>query len=285
MSIRIVTDSTADISPETAEALGITIVPLTVFFDDETYRDNIDLDNATFYKKLQSSKTLPRTSQPAPALFQEAYTRLIQEGADGILSIHVAAVLSGTYQSACTGWNSLPEEQRTVPFVAIDSKTISAGIFVTLKKLVEMAEQGSSLEELKAYAEDRFSRTHILALLDTLEFVKRGGRIGSAKALLGNMLSVKPIITLSPEGAVIPVEQPRTRNKAFARAAQLTKDYGELEELVIAESDAEIGTQLVQVLKTVYPGDIAQYKLGAVLGTHTGPGTVGIIAVKARSEQ
>lgn len=285
MSIRIVTDSTADISPETAEALGITIVPLTVFFDDETYRDNIDLDNATFYKKLQSSKTLPRTSQPAPALFQEAYTRLIQEGADGILSIHVAAVLSGTYQSACTGWNSLPEDQRTVPFVAIDSKTISAGIFVTLKKLVEMAEQGSSLEELKAYAEDRFSRTHILALLDTLEFVKRGGRIGSAKALLGNMLSVKPIITLSPEGAVIPVEQPRTRNKAFARAAQLTKDYGELEELVIAESDAEIGTQLVQVLKTVYPGDIAQYKLGAVLGTHTGPGTVGIIAVKARSEQ
>jgi DegV family protein with EDD domain len=285
MSIRIVTDSTADISPETAEALGITIVPLTVFFDDETYRDNIDLDNATFYKKLQSSKTLPRTSQPAPALFQEAYTRLIQEGADGILSIHVAAVLSGTYQSACTGWNSLPEDQRTVPFVAIDSKTISAGIFVTLKKLVEMAEQGSSLEELKAYAEDRFSRTHILALLDTLEFLKRGGRIGSAKALLGNMLSVKPIVTLNKEGEVVPLEQPRTRSKAFARAAQLTKDYGELEELVIAESDAEIGTQLVQVLKTVYPGDIAQYKLGAVLGTHTGPGTVGIIAVKARSEQ
>ena len=156
MSIRIVTDSTADITPEMADALGITIVPLSVFFEDETYRDNIDLDNATFYQKLQASKTLPRTSQPAPALFQEAYTRLIQEGADGILSIHVSSKLSGTYQSACTGWDSLPEDQQTIPFVAIDSKSISAGIFVTLKKLVEMAGQGSSLEELKAYAEDRF---------------------------------------------------------------------------------------------------------------------------------
>lgn len=285
MSIRIVTDSTADITPEMADALGITIVPLSVFFEDETYRDNIDLDNATFYQKLQASKTLPRTSQPAPALFQEAYTRLIQEGADGILSVHISSKLSGTYQSACTGWNSLPEDQQTIPFVAIDSKSVSAGIFVTLKKLVEMAGQGSSLEELKAYAEDRFSRTHILALLDTLEYLKRGGRIGSAKALLGNMLSVKPIVTLNKEGEVVPLEQPRTRSKAFARAAQLTKEYGELEELVIAESDAEIGTQLVEILKTIYTGDIVQYKLGAALGTHTGPGTVGIIAVKAKSKQ
>lgn len=282
MSIRIVTDSTADITPEMADALGITIVPLSVFFEDETYRDNIDLDNATFYQKLQASKTLPRTSQPAPALFQEAYTRLIQEGADGILSIHVSSKLSGTYQSACTGWDSLPEDQQTIPFVAIDSKSISAGIFVTLKKLVEMAGQGSSLEELKAYAEDQFSRTHILALLDTLEFLKRGGRIGNAKALLGNMLSVKPIVTLNKEGEVVPLEQPRTRSKAFARAAQLMKEYGELEELVIAESDANIGNQLVETLKTIYTGDIAQYKLGAVLGAHTGPGTVGIIAVTAK---
>lgn len=282
MSIRIVTDSTADITPEMADALGITIVPLSVFFEDETYRDNIDLDNATFYQKLQASKTLPRTSQPAPALFQEAYTRLIQEGADGILSIHVSSKLSGTYQSACTGWDSLPEDQQTIPFVAIDSKSISAGIFVTLKKLVEMAGQGSSLEELKAYAEDEFSRTHILALLDTLEFLKRGGRIGNAKALLGNMLSVKPIVTLNKEGEVVPLEQPRTRSKAFARAAQLMKEYGELEELVIAESDANIGNQLVETLKTIYTGDIAQYKLGAVLGAHTGPGTVGIIAVTAK---
>ncbi|GCE04178.1 DegV family protein [Dictyobacter aurantiacus] len=282
MSIRIVTDSTADISPETADALGITIVPLTVFFDEEAYQDNIDLDNATFYQKLQASKVLPRTSQPSPALFQEAYTRLINEGATDILSIHLSSQLSGTYQSARTAWESLPEEIRTIPFEAIDSKSISAGMFMTLQKLAEMATAGASLEELKTYAEDRFSRTRILAVLDTLEFVKRGGRIGGAKALLGNMLSVKPIIALSKEGTVTPVEQPRTRSKAFARMAQLLAESGPIEDIAIAESNAEVGQQLAEALKTVYTGKIPRYKLGAVLGTHTGPGTVAITFVNAK---
>ncbi|GCE25808.1 DegV domain-containing protein [Dictyobacter alpinus] len=279
MTIRIVTDSTADISPETADALGITVVPLTVFFDEETYQDNIDIDNATFYEKLQASKVLPRTSQPAPALFQETYKRLIQEGATGILSIHLSSQLSGTYQSACTAWNSLSEEERTIPFEAIDSKCISAAMFMTLQKLSAMNKEDSTLAELKTYAEDRFSRTHLLAVLDTLEYVKRGGRIGGAKALLGNMLSVKPIITLNKEGAVVPVEQPRTRTKAFARTSQLISESGPLEDIAIAESSEEVGIQLAEALKPVYSGEIPRYKLGAALGTHTGPGTVAITFV------
>src|SRR5579864_8391754 len=109
MTVRIVTDSTADIPQEQARAAGITIVPLTVFFGDEAYLDGVELDNAGFYRKLQSSKDLPRTSQPAPAMFQEAYTRLIDEGADGILSVHLSSKLSGTYQSARTASESLPE--------------------------------------------------------------------------------------------------------------------------------------------------------------------------------
>ncbi|GCE17999.1 DegV family protein [Dictyobacter kobayashii] len=282
MSIRIVTDSTADMTPEMADALGITIVPLTVFFDEETYQDNIDLDNATFYQKLQASKVLPRTSQPAPALFQEAYTRLIKEGATGILSIHLSSQLSGTYQSACTAWESLPEEVHTVPFEAIDSRSISAGMFMTLKKLAEMNKPETSLEELKTYAEDRFARTRILAVLDTLEFVKRGGRIGGAKALLGNMLSVKPIIALNKEGAVVPVEQPRTRSKAFARTAQLLTENEPIEDIAIAESNTEVGQQLAEALKNTYAGEIPHYKLGAALGTHTGPGTVAITFVTGK---
>lgn len=282
MTIRIVTDSTVDISPETAAAFGITMVPLTVFFDEETYQDNVDIDNATFYQKLQASKVLPRTSQPAPALFQETYKRLIEEGATGILSIHLSSQLSGTYQSACTAWESLPEEERTIPFEAIDSKNISAAMFITLKKLAEMNKEGSTLAELKAYAEDRFYRTHLLAVLDTLEFVKRGGRIGGAKALLGNMLSVKPIITLNREGAVVPVEQPRTRTKAFTRISQMIKESGPIEELAIAESNEEVGLQLAEALKTVYPGEIARQTLGAALGTHTGPGTVAVAFVTAK---
>src|SRR6266849_8676625 len=102
MAVRLVTDSTADIPQDQAQAAGITVVPLTVFFGDEAYLDNVELDNASFYSKLQTSKELPRTSQPSPASFQAAFTRLIEEGADGIISVHLSAKLSGTYQSACT---------------------------------------------------------------------------------------------------------------------------------------------------------------------------------------
>ena len=276
--IRIVTDSTADLPIAEAEALGITIVPLTVSFGDETYLDNIELDNAHFYVKLQTSKDLPQTSQPAPAKFQEAFTQLINEGADGIISVHLSSKLSGTYQSACTARDTLPEDVKKVPIEIIDSYSISAGMAYALRKAVEEVQQGKTLEEVKVHLIDRLKRTRILAALDTLEFVKRGGRIGAARALLGNMLSVKPIITLK-EGEVVPVEQPRTRSKAYARIAQLVSEMGPLEKLTIAESNEEVGAQLAEVVQSVYPGEIERYKLGGALGAHTGPGTVAVCAV------
>lgn len=276
--IRIVTDSTADFPVAKAEALGITIVPLTVFFGDESYLDNIELDNARFYQKLQESKELPRTSQPAPAKFQEAYTRLIEEGAEGILSVHLSAKLSGTYQSACTARDALADEVRKVPIEIVDSTSISAGMGYALEVAAMEARQGQGLEEIRSHLLDRLSRTHILAVLDTLEYVKRGGRIGAARALLGNVLSVKPIISLK-DGTVVPVEQPRTRSKAYARIAQLLSEMGSLEHLCIAESNEEVGTQLAEALRSVYTGEIERYKLGGALGAHTGPGTVAVSAV------
>jgi DegV family protein with EDD domain len=276
--IRIVTDSTADLPISEAEALGITIVPLTVSFGDETYLDNIELDNAHFYMKLQTSKELPQTSQPAPATFQEVYTRLINEGAEGILSVHLSSKLSGTYQSACTARDTLPDEVKKVPIEVIDSQSISIGMLYALRKATEEVQQGKSLAEIKEHLLDRCKRTRILAALDTLEYVKRGGRIGLARALLGNMLSVKPIISLK-EGEVVPVEQPRTRSKAYARIAQLISEMGALEQLTIAESNEEVGAQLAEAVKNVYSGKINHYKLGGVLGTHTGPGTVAVSAV------
>jgi DegV family protein with EDD domain len=279
--IRIVTDSTADIPLPEAETLGITIVPLMVSFGDETYLDNIELDNAHFYEQLQTSKDLPQTSQPAPGKFQEAYIRLIDEGTDGILSVHLSAKLSGTYQSACTARDTLPEDIKKVPIEVIDSQSISLGMAYALRKAAEEIQQGKTLEEIKEHLIDRLKRTRILAVLDTLEFVRRGGRIGSARAMLGNMLNVKPIISLK-EGEVVPVEQPRTRSKAYARIAQLVKEMGPLEKLSIAESNTEVGVQLAEAVQAVYAGEIEHYKLGGVLGTHTGPGTVAVSAVVAR---
>lgn len=281
MGIRIVTDSTADLTVEQARDLEITVVPLTVFFGDDSYLDNVELDNAAFYQKLQVSKELPRTSQPSPAAFQEAYIRLINEGADGILSVHLSSELSGTYQSACTARDSLPDDVKKVPIEIVDSQSISVGMGYPLLKAVEEVRQGQSLEEIKEHLLDRLARTRILAVLDTLEFLKRGGRIGTARAMLGNMLSVKPIVSLK-DGKVVPVEQPRTRSKAYARVAQLVQDMGPLEHLYIAEASEEVGKQLIETLKTVYADPIQTCKLGGVLGTHTGPGTAAISAVATK---
>ena len=282
MVVRIVTDSTADLPQEVAGELGITVVPLTVFFGDEAYLDGVELDNATFYEKLAASKDLPRTSQPAPAAFQEAYQRLIDEGADAILSIHLSSKLSGTYQSACTARDSLSANTRKVPIEIIDSLSISVGMNYAIQQAASMAREGKSLEEIKARVADTLARSKILAVLDTLEYVRRGGRIGGASAMLGNMLSFKPIVSLK-DGEVVPVERPRTRAKAYARIAQLASEMGEIEHVSIAQSNDEVGQQLSEVMKGVYHGELPAYRLGAVLGTHTGPGTAAIAIVTART--
>lgn len=282
MVVRIVTDSTADLSAETAQELGITVVPLTVFFGDEAYLDGVELDNASFYRKLEASKELPRTSQPAPAAFQEAFQHLIDEGAEAILSVHLSSKLSGTYQSACTARSALLEGSQKVPIAVIDSLSVSVGMSYAIERASALAREGKSLEEIKAYVEDTLGRSQVLGVLDTLEYVRRGGRIGGASAMLGNVLSFKPIVSLK-DGEVVPVERPRTRSKAYARIAQLLGDLGSLEHVSIAQSDAEVGQQLAEAIKSVYSGELPVYDLGAVLGTHTGPGTAAIAAVKTRT--
>lgn len=283
MTVRLLTDSTADIPLDQAQAAGITVVPLTVFFGDEAYLDGVELDNASFYSKLQASKELPRTSQPPPAAFQEAYIRLINEGADAILSVHLSSKLSGTYQSACTARDTLPDTVKKIPIEIIDSQNISIAMSRSILRGAQEAKDGLSLPEIKAYILDELARTRILCVLDTLEFVRRGGRIGGARAFLGNMLSVKPIISLK-DGEVIPVEQPRTRSKAYARVAELLREMGKIEHVSIAESSEGFAELLAQAIKTVYAGELSIYKLGAALGTHTGPGTAAIAAVIAKQD-
>lgn len=275
MVVHILTDSTADIPRERAGALGITVVPLTVFFGDDAYLDGVELDNTAFYARLQSSKVSPRTSQPPPAAFLEAYTRLINEGADAILAITVSAKLSGTYQSACTARDSLPDELKKIPVDIVDSESVSIGMSMAIMHAAEEAQQGSSLEEIKANVLDRLARTRILFVLDTLEYLKRGGRIGGAVAVVGAMLSVKPILTIK-NGLIDLIERPRTRSKAYARIAQLVSEMPQAEEYSIVESDAAVGQQLAQALQESYKGIIPTYKLGAVVGTYAGPGTAGV---------
>src|SRR3989442_2594144 len=195
MTVRLVTDSTADIPQDQAQAAGITVVPLTVFFGEVAYLDGVELDNASFYSKLQTSKDLPRTSQPSPAAFQEAFLRLIDEGADAILSIHLSSKLSGTYQSACTARDTLPEGTKKIPIDVVESKSISIGMSHAILLAAQEAKSGLALPEIKVHLLDDLSRTRVMAVLDTLEYLRRGGRIGGARALLGNMLSFKPMVS------------------------------------------------------------------------------------------
>src|SRR5437588_4108219 len=163
MAVRIVTDSTADIPLAEAETLDITVVPLTVFFGDEAYLDGVELDNEGFYRKLQASKDLPRTSQPSPTKFQEAYIHLINEGADAILSIHLSSKLSGTYQSACTARDSLPDTVKKIPIEIIDSKNISIAMSRSIMRAAQEVKEGLGLPEIKAHLLDELARTRILA--------------------------------------------------------------------------------------------------------------------------
>jgi DegV family protein with EDD domain len=281
MAIRIVTDSMASIPPETARALGITVVPLIVFFGDEAYLDNVELDITGFYYKLRTSKIFPHTSLPPPATFQQAYIRLIEEGADAILSIHLSSKLSSTYQSAWAAREMLPDEVKKIPIELVDSQSASIGMLPAILQAAREAREGLELEEIKSHLLDLLSRTQFLGVLDTLEFVKRGGRVNGALARLGGMLSVKPLLSLK-NGEIIPVGVSRTRSGAYTRIAQLVTEMGEVEQIVAGESSQGVGQQLIEVLKVTYQGDIPLYQLGVVLGAHTGPGTTAVAVVSAK---
>ncbi len=284
MVIRIVTDSTASIPAETAQALGITIVPLIVIFGEEAYLDRIELDSASFYRKLSASKVFPRTSLPPPATFQQAYMQLIEEGADAILSIHISSKLSGTYQSARLASETLPDEVKKIPIELVDSQSASIGMTPAILQAAREAREGMELEEIKAHLLDVLSRTQFLGVLDTLEFVRRSGRLNGAIALLGNMLNVKPILALK-NGEIIPVGVSSTRSRAYAHITRQVAAAGEVEQIIAGESSPGTGQQLIEALKATYQGDVPLYELGAVLGTHTGPGTAAVAVVSAKQIQ
>jgi DegV family protein with EDD domain len=280
VAVRVVTDSTADLSKDQARALGISVVPLTVQFGEEVYRDGVDLESAEFFSKLATTKVMPTTAAPAPGLFEETYRQLIREGADGILSIQLSSKLSATYSSAVQG--AEPLKDQSVPIEVVDSRSVSGGIAIPVMAAARAAREGKSLAECKTIAEDMLARMNIYAVLDTLEFLQRGGRIGRASLLLGTLLNFKPLLTVK-DGEVLPLEKPRTRSKAHERIAQLLEKLGPIEIVGIAQSDEEIGQQLTTAIRAVYTGPIEHFRLGPVVGTHTGPGTAAVCAVTQRA--
>lgn len=281
-NIRLVTDSTADIPLSVRQAYNIEMVPLKVHINNESYLDAVTIQSEQFFELLSQAGQLPTTSQPSPVDFLDTYKRLIEEDPNvQIISLHLSSALSGTFQSALLA-KSLVEDK--VEINTIDSKSASYGLGMLVVAAAEAAKQGKSKEECLALIEQLRKGTQLYFLVDTLEYLQKGGRIGKAAALIGSLLNIKPILSIDANGEVYSVDKVRGQKKAMARIAELLKaDFNEDEiELIIAHSNAEQTAQdFANYLKEhLHIEKVSFTCLGPVIGTHVGPGTVAAFAVR-----
>ena len=279
MTLRIVTDSTADLPDAVTAEYGITVVPLTVIFGDEELRDGIGITSEQFFKRLQCEHQLPTTSQPSSGAFRETYERLIAEGATDILSIHVSEKLSGTLASARQGAYGLDSAR----IVHVDSKLISVALGLGVVAAAAAARTGDGIDAVAASVDDRFQRTHIFFLLETLEYLRRGGRIGRAGELVGSLLKVKPVLTIE-DGEVVPLARIRTRRKGIEDMLDRTAELRPIEHLAAVHATTPDDLDYVVArLRGIAPdAPITTGALGPVVGVHAGPGTIATAAVTAR---
>ena len=269
---RVVTDSTADVPPEWCERHGIEVVPLRVLFGTESFRDRVDLTTDQFFDRLRASERLPTTSAPSPGDFAVVYERLSRE-CDGVVSIHISGDLSGTVEAARVGAGSV----EGFPVHVIDSRCLT----ICLAYLALTAAQADTLEAAVREVEERVPRQGILALLDTLRYLEMGGRIGRAQALLGTVLDLKPILSLA-DGRVVPLDRVRTRAKAIPRLVERLRQDLPVERLAVMHAQApEDAERIRATLAAELPDvEVDVGELGAVLGTHVGPGAVGMAYIK-----
>ena len=273
MTIRIVTDSASDISLEEAEDLGIEIVPLSVRFGEAEYTDLVDLSVSDFYQKMAESDLLPSTAAPSPGAFEAAFKRCAEAGADGVICINLSLALSATGQAAQLAADALAD---TLPVKCIDSKSITCGLGTIIRKAAEAAKNGGSMDDIVSLVENLTGRTRIFATLDTLENLKKGGRIGGAKAMLGTMLQFKPCLDLS-SGEVVEAGRQRTRKKSLIWLKEVLEGESEISELSIIHGDAPDVEEFATLISDIVPREqIRINQLGAVIGTHGGPRVLGV---------
>ena len=273
MTIRIVTDSASDISLEEAEDLGIEIVPLSVRFGEAEYTDLVDLSVSDFYQKMSESDLLPSTAAPSPGAFEAAFKKCAEAGAEGVICINLSLALSATGQAAQLAADALAD---TLPVKYIDSKSITCGLGTIIRKAAEAAKNGGSMDDIVSLVENLTGRTRIFATLDTLENLKKGGRIGGAKAMLGTMLQFKPCLDLS-SGEVVEAGRQRTRKKSLIWLKEVLEGESEISELSIIHGDAPDVEEFATLISDIVPREqIRINQLGAVIGTHGGPRVLGV---------
>jgi len=271
MPVKIVTDSGADLPDQLAKELGITVVPIYVRFGEEVYRDRVSISEDEFYERLTHDPVHPSTTQPGPQDFLEAYQKLSAD-ADGIVSIHISGKLSGTCNSALMARDML---ETGCPVEVIDSETLTMSLGLIVIAAAEMAKAGESMDKIVEWVKQAIPKTYLFALLDTLEYLKKGGRIGKVKALLGAVLSVKPVLTMK-EGELVPAGQARTRAKGIDKLFDFVENAGNIQDLAIVYNTTPDEAQnLAERLGSVFNTEkIRMARLGPGLGVHGGPGAI-----------
>jgi DegV family protein with EDD domain len=271
--VKIVTDSACDLPANLVRELDITVVPLTIRFGEEEFVDGRDLTPAEFWDRCAKSAVLPETAAPAPGAFDQAFRAAAEAGADGVLCINLSGKLSATGQSAATAAQGLFD---VIPVRLVDSRSITLGLGLIVLEAARMAAEGADLDTVTAAAEDLVGRTHVLGTIDTLENLKKGGRIGAAQALMGSLLSIKPLIEVR-DGAVEPGPKQRTRGRALRYVADKVAAEPAVERLAVMHGAAPDLDQLLDLLAPHFPRDkIVVGDIGPVIGTHSGPRSIGV---------
>jgi DegV family protein with EDD domain len=270
--IRVVTDSACDLPQPVADELGIEIVPLTIRIDGKEYVDRRDLSVAEFWAKCAASPTLPETAAPSPGQFEEVYRHLHGDGATGIVTVSLSGALSDTMQSAELAARAVAD---TIPVTVVDSRSATVGLGAIVVGAARHAAEGGSRDDVAAQARQLADRTRVWGALDTLDNLKKGGRIGGAKALLASALAIKPIVEVR-DGKVEQGGKQRTRAKALAFLVDKVAEVDGLDELYVLQADCHDVDQFVEMLRPHVNGRIIVGDIGPVVGSHTGRGTIGV---------
>jgi DegV family protein with EDD domain len=276
--IRVVTDSACDLSAELTAARDVTVVPLSIRFGSEEFTDGTTLSTDDFWARCAKSDVLPETSAPSPGAFQDAFQAAADQGYDGVLCINLSGAVSATHQAAVTAAKSVVDR---IEVRAVDSRSLTMGLGLMVLDLADQAADGSSLDDLVARIDQLRARSLVYGVVDTLEHLEKGGRIGGARALLGSLLSIKPVVTLV-DGVVEEESKQRTRSRSLRYLADKAVEAPPLSRLAVcngAALDIDDFLDMIKGVQSEHP--VVVTDLGPVVGTHTGPGTIGLCMLTA----
>lgn len=276
--IRVVTDSACDLSAELTAANDVTVVPLSIRFGSEEFTDGTTLSTEEFWTRCAKSEVLPETSAPSPGAFQSAFEAAADQGYDGVFCINLSGAVSATHQAAVAAAKSMVDR---IEVRAVDSRSLTMGLGNMVLDLADRAAAGAGLDALEARLGELKPRSMVFGVLDTLEHLEKGGRIGGARALLGSLLSIKPVVTLI-DGSVEEESKQRTRARSLRYLADKAIESPPLSRLAVCDGaalDLDDFLDMIKDVESEHP--LVVTHLGPVVGTHTGPGTVGLCMVTA----